>query len=222
MCTFIIMMIHDFCCNQFLQVQSSYYQYTVDLLKPVLSALKSSDVKACLSSYVEHLDALRVEYSKTASRLSTYHSTHWPAFKASSLQVTDELRACPTNCHLHKMTVLANMEHSEPGSPTSVDADSGSGNPKPHPLLFRDVEASYPFVTMAIPSKEEAHLNLSLRKMEEIQSLRRAEAMIRLRYHQLCGEKNIIGQFTHRSIYIESDGDDQVRTHPLCLDTPTD
>lgn len=195
--------------TKFLQVQSSYYQYTVDLLKPVLSALKSSDVKACLSSYVEHLDALRVEYSKTASRLSTYHSTHWPAFKASSLQVTDELRACPTNCHLHKMTVLANMEHSEPGSPTSVDADSGSGNPKPHPLLFRDVEASYPFVTMAIPSKEEAHLNLSLRKMEEIQSLRRAEAMIRLRYHQLCGEKNIIGQFTHRSIYIESDGDDQ-------------
>lgn len=82
------------------------------------------------------------------------------------------------------------------------------------PSLFGEIEGVYPYITMALPSKTEFNLSLSLKKMELIHELRRAEAVARQRYQELCSERTVVEQFNKRSSIVSVASIDEVGHGP--------
>ena len=169
--------------------------------------LKLAEIKETLQIYVNQLDKLHLQYDQAAISLSSYSSCHWPTFKPYGSSTVPLLRPCPTNCHLHKVVISCTPVPSQPsplGGATDEEQQSSL------PSLLGEIEGVYPYITMALPSRAEFNLSLSLKKVELIHGLRRAEAAARQRYLELCNERKVVEQFNRRSSVISQASIDEV------------
>ena len=186
-----------------------------ELLRSLPDMLKAHEAKAPLEAYVNQLDRLHAQYAGDAVQLASYSYSHWPTFRPHGSPSPALLRPCPTNCHLHKLIISSIPVSTPPTSPTpfggSGEEEQQNGSSSPTPL-FGEIEGVYPYITMALPTKSELNLSVTLKKAEEIHGLRRAEAVIRQRYQELCSERTIVEQFSKRSSVVSVASMDEVRT----------
>ena len=197
---------------QFLQLQAGYYQVVADLLRSLVDMLKTHEAKVPLEAYVKQLDLLHTQYAAASVNLASYSYYHWPTFKPYGSPSPPLLRPCPTNCHLHKVIVSATPVLRQPTSPAPFDAgeDEEQHNGPSLTSLFGEIEGVYPYITMALPSRAEFNLSISLKKTELIHELRRTEAVTRQRYHDLCNERSVVEQFSKRSSVVSVTSLDEV------------
>lgn len=189
-----------------------------DLLRSLLDMLKVHEAKVPLEAYVNQLDRLHDRYAEDAVQLASYSCSHWPTFRPHGSPSPTLLRPCPTNCHLHKL-IISSTTVSTPVStpPTSPSPFGGSGEEEEQngssssTPLFGEIEGVYPYITMALPSKTELNLSITLKKAEDIHGLRRAEALVRQRYQELCSERTVVEQFSKRSSVVSVASMDEVR-----------
>ena len=113
------------------------------------------------------------------------------------------------------MVVTSDVASSEPISPTHIispapspidDNLSGSFVLPNGPSLTTEIEGFYPFVTMALPSKEDITLSASGRKVDEIQALSWTEGLVRQRYDEIVAERSIVEDFLEKSIKVAETG----------------
>ena len=182
-------------------MQAGYYQMVADLLRSLVDMLKSHEARGPLEAYVKQLDLLHEQYATASVDLASYSYYHWPTFKPYGSPSPPLLRPCPTNCHLHKVIISSTPVPSQLTSPSPFDAgtDEEQQNGPSLTSLFGEIEGVYPYITMALPSRKEFNLSISLKKTEQINELRRAEAVVRQRYHDLCNERAVVEQFNKRS-----------------------